>query len=244
MKNNNKIVSKDDRRGFKNLIATLKPMTGKERLEHLWLYYKAWLLVVFFAIMFICLAVTMIQEQRKEVLVGGMMVNISISHEGMNYMTNDFAKDLGAKNKYQVADVDYTNFGDPWDPETGENSYYASLILPSRVSDGQLEYIILDKYAMEYYIAYDVYMDLREFFTEEELAAMDEAGLVIYARQEDQDQEDAWAVAIKITDLPFVKEHIAAEGDVYFALSGSSKKPDMCRQAWERIYNWQPKKSN
>lgn len=227
-----------DYRSFSKMMEIMKDMTFKQKLEHLWTYYKEWLLVIFFGVLFIGLMFTIIEEQKKEVLVGGMMVNISIEQSAMNYMTTEYAQDLGAKNQYQVATVDYTNFGDPMDPENGENSYYASMILPSRVSGGMLDYIILDKYAMEYYITQDVYMDLREFFTEAEIEEMNKKGLVIYARQEDE--EDAWAVAVKITDIPFVKENIKAEGDVYFALSGSSKKLDMCRDAWERIHNWQP----
>lgn len=231
-----KYQSEKDYRGFQNLIKVMKPMTAKQRLQHLWLYYKEWLLVIFFGLMFIGLIFTVLEEQKKEELVSGMMINISIDQSAMNYLTTEYAQDLGAKNKHQVATVDYTNFGDPLDPEEGENSYYASMILPSRVSGEMLDYIILDQYAMEYYIPQAVYMDLREFFTPEELAEMDKTGRVIYARQEDED--DAWAVAVKITDLPFVKENIKAEGDVYFALSGSSPRPEMCRDAWERINNW------
>lgn len=227
-----------DYRSFSKMIEIMKPMTFKQKVEHLWIYYKEWLLVIFFGIMLIGLMFTILNEQRKEVLVGGMMVNISIEQSAMNYMTTEYAQDLGATSKYQVATVDYTSFGDPLDPENGENSYYASMILPSRVSGGMLDYIILDKYAMEYYIAQEVYMDLREFFTEEEIAEFDKEGRIIYARQEDE--EDAWAVAVKITDIPFVKENIKADGDVYFALSGSSKKLDMCRNAWERITTWKP----
>ena len=233
-----KYTHEKDYRGFSQMLEIMKPMTFKQKVEHLWTYYKEWLLVIFFGILFIGLMFTIIEEQKKEVLVGGMMINISIEQSAMNYMTTEYAMDLGAKNQYQVAEVDYTNFGDPLDPENGENSYYASMILPSRVTGGMLDYIILDQYAMEYYIAYDVYMDLREFFTEEEIKQFEKEGRIIYARQEDE--EDAWAVAVKITDIPFVKENIKAEGDVYFALSGSSKRKDMCRNAWERIMTWKP----
>lgn len=231
MKNNT-----EDLRGFKNLVKTLKGMTFQQKAEHLWLYYKEWLLVIFFGVLFIGLVFTVIEEQKKDILVAGMMVNISINQDAMNYMTVDYAHDLGAKNKYQVANMDYTSFGDPLDPENGENSYYASMILPSRVTGGMLDYIILDKYAMEYYIAQDVYMDLREFFTEEEIAEFDKTGRMIYARQEEE--EDAWAVAVDISDVPFVKENIKAEGGVYFALSGNNPDLEMCRNAWERIHAW------
>lgn len=225
--------------GFKKLLTDLKPMSFKQRCEHLWEYYKEWLLVVFLVVMGISLVATIIASRNKDVLVSGMMINISVDQRGMNYLTSDYAQYLGATSKNQVAEVDYTSFGDPLDLETGENSYYASMILPSRVTGAMLDYMILDKYAMEYYITHQVYMDLREFFTEEELAELAAEDRVIYAQQEGDD--DRWPIAVIITDIPFVKDNISASSDIYFALSGSSPRPEMCRNVWNYLHAWESK---
>lgn len=223
-------------RGVAKLIGDLKPMTGKERLEHLWMYYKEWLIVVFLVFMGISLVTTVISEQNKDVMAAGMMVNLGISQEGMNYLTVDYAKALGATSKNQEARMDYTSFGDPLDPERGEESYYASMILPSRVSGAMLDYILLDKYAMQYYISQDVYLDLREFFTEDELQKFYEEDRLIFAREEESD--DTWVVAVKINDIPFVKEHIRTPDDVYFALSGNTPDLEICRNMWNYLHSW------
>ena len=92
---------------------------------------------------------------------------------------------------------------------------------------------------MEFYIIQDVYMDLREFFTEEELAQLDAENRVIYAQQEGEN--DRWAVAVAITDIPFIQEYVApAEGEeIYFALSGSTPRPEMCRNVWNYLHAWE-----
>ena len=224
--------------GFQKLRSDLKPMSFKQKCEHLWEYYREWLLVAFIVIMGISLAATIIAEQRKEVLVSGMMVNISMDQRGMNYLTRDYAEYLGATSENQVAKVDYTSFGDPLDPENGENSYYASMILPSRVTGAMLDYMILDKFAMEYYITQDLYMDLRDFFTEEELAQLEAEKRVIYAQQEGN--FDRKPIAVIITDIPFIQVNVAPQDDIYFALSGSSPRPQMCRNVWEYLHDWEP----
>lgn len=221
--------------GFKKLFSDLKPMTFKERCDHMWTYYKEYLLILVFLFMAVGLVVSVLEARNKDVLVAGMIVNVSVEQRGMNYLTKDYAAYLGATSKNQVAEVDYTSFGDPLDPENGTNSYYASQILPSRVAGEMLDYMILDKFAMEFYIPQEVYADLSQFFTEEELAALAEENRVIYAMQEGDTER--WPIAIDITDLPFVKDMIGAE-KVYFALSGNSPRPDMCRHVWQYLHDW------
>ena len=99
--------------GCIKLKNALKPMTFKEKCEHLWEYYKEWLLVVFLVIMGISLLTTIIANRSKDVLVSGMVVNVSMDPRGMNYLTTDYAKVLGATSKNQVCEVDATGFGDP-----------------------------------------------------------------------------------------------------------------------------------
>ena len=97
--------------------------------------------------------------------------------------------------------------------------------------------MILDKFALEYYIAHEVYMDLRDVFSEEELAALAAEDRVIYAQQ--AGQEERWPIAIKITEIDFVKDNVNSGGDIYFALSGSSPRLDMCYHAWQYLNAWQ-----
>lgn len=168
-----------------------------------------------------------------------MMINLAVDPVGMNYMKEDYQNEIAPGDKWNVVELDYTNFGDMEDREFGETSYYASQILLARVSGQMLDYIIMDKFAMEYYITQEVYLDLREFFTEEELAQLEAEKRVIWAMQEGD--TDRWPIAIKITDIPYVKDNVKNEGDIYFALSGHVRDMDACRSAWERLNAWESK---
>lgn len=222
---------------LRKLWQDLKPMTFSQKLEHLWSYYKEYLWIVLFVLIMLCLPVVTMVAQSREVLVSGMAVNVALTDEGIDYLTEDYMERLGGDEDKQVAELNYANFSSLEDPTSSEDNYSAMTILVARVSGGMLDYMLLDKFAMEYYIVQDVYLDLREFFTEEELAELGDR--VITARQEDE--TEAWAVAVDITELDFVKDNIPLknkEDRVYFALSGSTPRPEMCRDVWEYIHAW------
>lgn len=224
-------------KGCVRLKNDMKPMTFKEKLEHLWMYYKEYLWVAGLIFVAISLVVTIITSRSKTTLVSGMMANITISQEGYNYLSTDYQEYLEG-DKRHIVELDYTTFSDMLNPVSGEDSYYSAMIITARVSGGMLDYMLLDKFAMEYYIDQEVYMDLREFFTAEELAALDAEDRLITARQEGS--TDAWVVAVDISGTAFAQTHISSEGGVYFALSGNTQRPEMCRNAWEYINAWQP----
>lgn len=228
-------------RGWVKFCSDLKPMSWKQRLEYLWMYYKEYAFLAGLALVAVALVVTMAISRSKETLVSGMMVNINMDPVGMHYMTEGYQNELAPGDKKHVVELDYTNVGDMLDPEFGETSYYSSQILLARVSGQMLDYMILDKFAMEYYIAQEVYLDLSKFFTPEELAELESQGRVIYAMQEGDTVR--WPIAIVITDIPFVKDNVKNEGDIYFALSGNIRDLDACRDAWERLNAWESKET-
>lgn len=225
--------------GWVKFCNDLRPMNWKQRLEYLWMYYKEYAYLVSLVLVAVVLTVTIIINRSKNTLVSGMMINISVDPLGMSYMKEEYQNDIAPGDKWNIVELDYTNFGDMEDLEFGEHSFYASQILLARVSGQMLDYIIMDKFAMEYYIAQDVYLDLREFFTPEELADLEAQNRVIWAMQEGD--TDRWPIAIKITDIPYVKDNVKNEGDIYFALSGHVRDMDACRSAWERLNAWESK---
>ncbi len=223
--------------GFRKLAEDMRPMTFSQKLDHLWTYYKEYLWIGLFLVLMLGGAVTMLTAQAKEVLVSGMIVNVAMDNDGINYLTQDYLQRLEGEEGKQFAELNYSNFTSLEDPTSSEDNYSAMTILVARVEGGMLDYMFLDKFAMEYYIVQNVYMDLREFFTEEELIALGDR--VITARQEDE--EEAWVVAVDVTDLDFVKDTMqvdSEDGRVYFALSGSTQRPEVCRDVWEYIHAW------
>lgn len=235
-----KLVSKFIQ-GWKRLGQQLKPMTWKERIDHLWTYYKEWVWIGAVVVILVSAMISSAFNMAKDVLVTGMMVNITIDQTGYNYLSTDYAEKIDADDFWEEVRLEYTAFGTMTDQSNTEQNYYAAMTVVAEVSAEKLDYIILDKPGMEFYITQGVYMDLREFFTEEELSQFAQENRLIYAQEEGSD--DKWVVAVDITDTAFVQDNVTSEGPVYFALAGNTQNMDMCRDIWEHIHAWESQKA-
>lgn len=224
--------------GWNKLMADLKPMNWKQRIDHIWSYYKEWMFLGALGLVVICAIVGSLINANREILASGMMVNISIEQEGYDYLSTEYFEDLGGKKGRQIVELDYANFSsDIEDLSKAEENYTASMVLVGLVSAQRLDYMILDQESMEFYIPQEVYMDLTQFFTEEELTKLKDK--LIYAREEEE--TEPIPVAVDISDLDYVKDNITTEGKIYFALSGSTQRLETCRDVWNRIHAWKSK---
>lgn len=233
---------------FKELREDMKKMTFREKVDHLWTYYKEYLLIVFLVVLVVSFTVSMLVNTNKKTLLSGMMVNITISQRGYNYLSQDYHTYLDADPKWEVVQLDYTNFSSLADPTSSEDNYAASMLLIARVSGQMLDYALLDQFALEFYVNQDVFLDLQEFFTPEELEAM--GTRVWWARPEPEDgyevedyedgELDPWVVAVDLAELPFFQAHCPEEEHIYFAMSGNNPDMEGVRAFLEYVNNWQP----
>lgn len=213
----------------------MKPMSWSQRIDHIWTYYKEYIGLLALVIFISTGLITSIVRAQREVLITGIMVNLTVDQEGYNYLSEDYAEYLEIKDKEKVR-LEYTSFMD-LATSSSEQDYYAAMTVIAEVSAKKLDYMILDEFSMGFYAGQEVYLDLSKVFTQEELDAFAEKDLLIYCMEEEE--QVRWPAAIKITDLPYVKDNITAEDDVYFALSGSSEKYEQIRDMWEYINAWE-----
>lgn len=222
---------------FRELLEDMKPMTFGQKVDHLWTYYKEYLIIFVVLVMIVSATITGFVNNSKEVLLRGMMVNITISQQGHRYLKEDYLVKAGGVEGEQVVELDYTNFEDLADPTNTEDNYAASLKMIARVSGGFLDYALLDKMAFEFYLTQDVYANLGVLFTQEELKEMGDR--VIYAMQEEDG--DRWPVAIDITDTAFIQDTAPENKKVMFVLSGNNPNLEACRGIWNHILAWEKK---
>ena len=226
---------KKELKGWQKLVADMKPMTFEQKVDHLWTYYKEWLIIAFILVVSVCAMVTSIKNTSKEVILNGMLVNISISQQGVDYLGVDYMEAVGGNPDKQKVELDYTNFENLADPTNAEDNYSKSMLLIARVTGGMMDYAILDKMGLEFYLTQDVFRDLREFFTEEEMAELEP--YLIYAQVEGE--PDRWPMAVDISHLPFVQDTMEQEEQVFFTLSGNVRSEEACRSIWEYINAWE-----
>ena len=209
----------------------MKPMTWPRRIEHIWTYYKEYIILFLaFAIVMTGLITSMFTGTKDSYLTG-VLVNLNVEQEGMNFLSRDYAQKLGLKDT-DLVEVEYTYFENPL-INLEDNNYYAAMIVENEVGAQMLDYMIVDHMAMEFFTTREVYMDLRKVFTEEELIALAIEDRLIYVQEENE--ENYWPAAIKITNTGFVEDYVITSGEAYFAVAGSTEKLEEVRGIWEYI---------
>lgn len=233
---------------LKELKEDLKGMTFAEKVDHLWTYYKEVLLVIGLVALLVFATVSSIQNLSKNIVSTGVYANITMTPAGMRYMKDGFAEHLGVDNIDDVVEVNYTNFSSLVDPGSSENNYTAAQVLVSLVTAGRMDYALLDKLALEFYITQEVFLDLREFFTPEQLQELEDKDMLVYLQPGELDEngktiedslieEERYPIAVKLKDTQFCKDAMYGK-DVYFCVGGHDPNLENTRKLWDYMMNW------
>lgn len=221
---------------FRKLKEEMAPMTFPEKADHIWTYYKEYIIVGAILLLILIIVLSLAFGKRKEVMVSGVVTNISVRQEGMDYLKDGFFATLGGDEEDQEAQLLYLYFKDVADPSSLDTSYNQMMQPIAMVSAGELDYFIMDQMALEFYMYEAVFLDLREFFDEEELENW--APYLVYP---EDGVDGGLPIAVDITHFPFVQNMVTSKEDkVYFALSGNSQRPEVCREFWNYLMSWMP----
>ena len=221
------------RDGFTRLRRDLAPMTFSEKADHIAHYYWPYALVFLLAAALLAGAVTGAVNASREVLLSGVVTNVAVRAEGFSYLSDGYFEHLGGKSGRQKVDVAYISFEALAQTQDVEANYSKALSVLAMISGGTLDYLILDRSALEFYITQDAFLDLREFLTPEELETCADA--LVWAQPEGG---QAYPAAVDISGLPFVRENIDAADGVFFALSGRTARLETCRDFWRYLSDW------
>ena len=237
---------------WKELKEDLETMTFWEKVDHLWTYYKIYVFIILIAGLLGVGMITAAVNISKETVVLGLMVNVSMSPEGKDYLESGYADKVGAKKNQQVL-LHSTNNEDWGNPLSHTDTSEATSLLIARVSAGQLDYALLDHFAMDHYVEQEVFLDLRECFSEEELAELAEKDLLVYGTTGETDEEDNLILesadmenrvpyGVKLNDTAFCRDALYGE-EIIFTVSGNNPDLDQVRGIWEHIHDWENRKT-
>lgn len=234
---------------FKELKEDLKPMSFKEKVDHLWTYYKSYVIGVLIVVMIIAMTVTAFINASKKIRVSGMLANVYMTQEGFDYLTKDYFKVLGCKKDKEIVELQSTNFISLADPTSGEDNNYAAQKLILQVSSGDMDYAIVDGLALDFYKTQQVFSDLREVFPEETMKELAEKDMLWYVMvvpddvdldnlEIDPETAERIPIGIKLKDLPFNRDAMH-NGDYYFCATSHNPDKEVIVAVWEYILDWE-----
>lgn len=96
-----KQMTREEKKAFEK--EKLSQMTGKEKLEYFWMYYKIWLLIPLAVIVAIYLGVTMYQGMHEEIVLNLVLVDSNLNE--YDELKKTVKDDLGADKKNQTVRI-------------------------------------------------------------------------------------------------------------------------------------------
>ena len=206
-------------------------MTRQQRWEHLVAYYT-WVIPVALLIMIgIFLCVNFFIQNSKHTVISGAYVNISVSKDGKAYMTDGYKEHFGYTSWREAARLDEAKI------QSGSANYTMSYNTITKLAamsgDGELDYLVMDKEGFDILFYQQAFKDLREVYTEQELAALGDC--VIY--RADSDTEENIPIAIEISQTDFAKNNITAYSEkIYFSFAVNTPRVEQTKAFYEYLF--------
>lgn len=226
-------------KSIRRLKKDLAPMSWKERIEHIWINYWETILIAFILIVVVGSMLSNYLTNRKEILMGGIAVNVPLSEEGVTYLVTDYSDTFGVDSRDSEVELLQTSISKLDDTANYESNYYTITQTIAMMTDEEVDYLILDKTALEIYLAKDAFMDLREIFDDKALNAFGEK-LIKLTKVNDAGEtiDTAYPVAIEISSLPFIQDCAETEDSVYIGFVENSPNKERLNSFWNYLTNW------
>lgn len=216
---------------WQKLKQELKGMSTREKLEHLWEYYK-WVLGVLAGVVFlIAMVIGSISSKNQELRLAGVMINVDVSPDGYVMLQDGYFDRIGGEKGKDVVELQNMQFEDPY--TTVEQTYALDVYegVMSMIAANVLDYIMFDDLALSFFLDPEMLLDLREVFSEDELADMGSA--VIWLQMADTGERIP--VAIDIRDTVFFQTQMESDKVIYLAFSITTPRQEACVDLWHYI---------
>lgn len=214
---------------MRKFMQVLSTMTFREKVDHIWTYYKLHICAVLLAAFLLITWGVSAYNNAKEVLLSGNVINVYLTEEGDRYLTEDTFAAVGGSHHRQTVNIT-SRYISPEDP----TSYLQSMTLMAMIEAKDLDFLLLDEETFQQYALSDFYLDLREFFTAEELEALSDS----IAYVDSESLQESYPAGICLNGTAFAQACIAAEGKYYLTFVVNTPRLSACRAFWEHILNF------
>lgn len=221
-------------KSIQRFFAALKPMTWKERIEHIFSYYEELVFVFAMILAVVIIVGVSVSRNDKQAVFGGAFANVDINKIGYSYLTDGYMASVGADPETQYVDLSSTAFKEVTQVSELDVSYNAAMKPIAKIEEGVLDFLVMNEDAMEFYMTQYALMDLTEVFTKDQLAAMEDDLIYVYLEVE----AIRYPIAIEVTDMPFFKDCADVTNPVYFGFTGHKEDQAEYQAFWTYLNNW------
>lgn len=225
-----------------NYWETVKSLpTLKRKIEYTLTYYGLLIAAVVFGIIFIVSFGISIYKNSAPIYLSGDYLNVYALDElgayQNTYLEDTFLRDyLGIPEDDRTRILYNTSYTVDIESMTGASavsSYETVQLLAAHMAAKEVDYYLLTEDTVDYMDSCAALMDLREFFTEEEME--------IYAERLCYTSLGT-PVGINVTDSHIIKNMgLSCTSDIYLCWFNNSERTDHFRPFFDYVMNYQPK---
>ena len=209
--------------GYRGFWSTMKNMTWKERVKHFLFYYGKYAILAIILIYVVCdVAYEALIKEKPEVLLSGTAVNVKVSLELEDALTEDAFVHMGGTDeekqeiKLAASYISYTDF-------------IGSTAMQTKLLSGEYDYAIMDQTGLDMLAPMEAFPDMNLLLPAEKLELWKER--FAYVRMDGVD----YPVAINITGMP-ITEGMTYTGEyVYFAFCVNDKRAEVAEPFYDYL---------
>lgn len=209
----------------------MKDMTWRQRLDYIWTYYNVQIIATVSIGALLIAFCSTVFAPRKQVVMSGITVNITLAEQGQKYLNEDlFAAFGGTDTSKQEAQFREATLGQT---EYGDTTGAEIMSLVGDIAAGSLDYIIMDELSMTALSRGGWFGDITECLSEQQMKDFDE---MLYKVQ--MADGSIVAVAVDITDTAFAKACAPKEKKVYLVLPGNTERAELSDEFFDWLLAW------
>ena len=218
----------------KGIKESLAGMSFKQKIDHLWTYYKWVLAVAAGVILLICIVVSSIMNKSVTTLYSGTIINVELSDVGEAYLTDDLFSYFGGVDKKEKVDLTSSYYNDLSTTQDPEGDAALVMSVTAMVAAKELDYIIMDELSFDYYKKATIFASLEEVLSQELIDQFSDR-IVYYT---DEEEGTTYPVALDITDTAFVEDCVEGSKKVYIAFCGNTDRVERSTTFLKYVLAW------
>ena len=218
-------------RDYWHIKDAMKDMTWRERIDYIWTYYNVHIIITVSVVALVVAFLSAVLAPQKQVVFGGTTVNVTLSEEGKQYLTQQLFAPMGgtdpAKQEIfcQESTLGQTDYGDTTGAEI--------MTLVGDIASQSLDYIIMDESSMEYLSRGGWFGNVTDELNQEQIDLFRDKLYTVKT-----EEGESIPVAIDITDLPFVRDCALKVKKVYLVLPSNTKRAEKTDEFVDWLLAW------
>lgn len=193
--------------GFRRLRKNLEGMTLEQKIDHIFRYYWGTILLAILIPVALGILLSPLFKDTPDLIFSGNCCNVTLDDEGLSYIINDWASVLNMEPGTLQLNMDYSDTAG-----TSSLEIDRGVQVLSSVAANELDYILCDAVAMEYFAVQQAFLPLDRVLDGETFSQWSDR---IYTYTDPEDGT-TYSAGLDVTDVPFFRDSVPEDGRVYF----------------------------